>query len=217
MLIGANRRPAKQLAQRLGRVGAWRAPSRWAGARRSSGGHGRSLGRDEHGHQVVQLSLHESRLHLVRREAKGLEPGGLSDLVSALLRRDTALTMRRIKILALAVLAVPIAFISVLLIGETLSGGLGLSFGHVIQVVPLLLLAVLAWWRPLIAGGILVGAGALIAFVYPFIAKGLPVRTIAVVELILLLPVASGVLLMVAGRRPGPVRPGTTGGTTEGG
>lgn len=147
-----------------------------------------------------------------RRKANGWEPGGPSDLAVAQPRLDNGLTVRWIKMVALAVLAVPIAFISVLFIGETLGGGLEVSFGHVIQLVPLLLLAILAWWRPLIAGWILAGLGALIAIAYPFVMQGFPVATIAWVELILLLPVASGILLLVAGRRSSPpAPPGTTG------
>ena len=115
------------------------------------------------------------------------------------------------KIVALALLAVPIAFVSVLLVAETVGGGLGVSFGHVIQLLPLLLLAILAWWRPLIAGWILVVLGGAIAIASPVLMQRLPVAVVVTVEPILLLPVAAGILLVAAGRRRvPPASPGTS-------
>ncbi len=111
--------------------------------------------------------------------------------------------MRRLKIAALAVLAIPAGLIATFLVGETVSGGLAESWGHVAQLAPLLLVGALAWWQPKIAGWILVGFGALIAIVYLLQAGGrLQVATIVLVEFFLMLPIASGVLLVLSGRRP---------------
>jgi hypothetical protein len=110
----------------------------------------------------------------------------------------------KLKIVALAVLAVPIAFASVLFIGESISAGLGVSVVHLPQLVPLLLLGALAWWRPLIAGWILAGVGTLIAVAYPYAAEvHLPALTVAAVEVVLVLPVLSGLLLITDARGPG--------------
>ena len=109
----------------------------------------------------------------------------------------------------MALLAIPIAGVAALFVGETVSDGLVVSFQHAVEVLPLLVLAVLAWWRPLIAGSILAGVGTLIAAAFLLLALlegAFPLEAVAVVELGLLLPVVAGILLVLDARRsPQPV------------
>lgn len=112
--------------------------------------------------------------------------------------------MRKLKIIALALLAIPIASVTIFFVGETVTAGLAVSFQHAVELVPLLLLAVLGWWRPLIAGTVLAGLGTLIAVAYlmpALLAGTFPPAAAVIVEPVLLLPVVAGILLIIHARR----------------
>lgn len=83
-------------------------------------------------------------------------------------------------------------------LGEGLSG-----LQHLIEVLPLLLLAAAAWRWPQAAGYALVGIGLVLATVYPFLFSSFPVATILTVEAVLFVPpiIAGGLFLLAARRR----------------
>lgn len=65
-------------------------------------------------------------------------------------------TSRWLKALGLVVCAVPIAILLAFAVGEGIEG-----WGHLLQAAPLLVLIVVAWWRPLVGGALiaLIGIG----------------------------------------------------------
>jgi hypothetical protein len=113
--------------------------------------------------------------------------------------------MRWPRILALILLAIPAGFVSVFFVAETIGGGLAESFGHLIQLLPLLMLAALSWRRPRLAGWILVILGSAIAIAYPVwavSARSLPPLTVGLVEIFMVLPVIAGILLLFSMKSP---------------
>jgi hypothetical protein len=112
----------------------------------------------------------------------------------------------RLKVIGLALLVVPLGFLAMFMVGETVGGDVsGLSHG--LQALPLLVLAAVAWRWPLPAGAVLVVVGLAIMVVYAIlVGSRFDIGTIAIVEAIFAVPVVSGALLMLAGR-PGKSRP----------
>jgi len=68
-------------------------------------------------------------------------------------------TVRRRKLLGLAVLAVPLSLFAVFGIAEAVGGEAG-WWGHLIQLGLAALLATVAWFRPAVGGWLLVASGA---------------------------------------------------------
>ncbi|OGG11836.1 hypothetical protein A2Z00_01495 [Candidatus Gottesmanbacteria bacterium RBG_13_45_10] len=107
----------------------------------------------------------------------------------------------RAKIIGLAILLIPIAFLSLFLIGETVGGDWS-GLIHLVQMLPLLLLALLAWKKPLIGGILLVSIGVLLGIAYALSARGFPIQTILLVELILFSPpIVSGICFLSASKK----------------
>ena len=117
--------------------------------------------------------------------------------------------MRWMKISALIALAIPIVVIFVLLVTETATGGNGLSFVHILQLLPLLLLAAMAWWFPKVSGWILISLGVAILAGYPVLAPPLSMAAVEMLDFLVILPVVAGILLVVGSRGslPGPRGP----------
>lgn len=102
----------------------------------------------------------------------------------------------------LALLAISVGFFCLFAVGEVAGGDLsGLS--HLLQALPLVLFGLAALRWPTVAGSILliVGLAIMIAYVV-MTADRFEATTIAIVEVVLALPVVSGVLLLMAGRSP---------------
>jgi hypothetical protein len=70
--------------------------------------------------------------------------------------------------------------------------------------LPLLVLALLAWFRPWTAGVILTTMGMAMMVAFPFWSDA-PTRSLLLAELLLVLPVVVGVMLLVRHRSPAPV------------
>lgn len=114
-----------------------------------------------------------------------------------------ALSATQLKIAGLALLLLPVGFLLIFAIGETLGGDLS-GLQHLVQAAPLVLLALLAWSLPTLGGVVLLVIGGLLALAYPLLIRGLPVGTLLLVEAILFAPaVLSGLLFVLAGRRGG--------------
>jgi hypothetical protein len=109
----------------------------------------------------------------------------------------------RLKIVGLALLVVPLGFLALFMVGEMAGGDIS-GASHALQALPLLLLAAAAWRWPFQAGAVLALVGLGLVIVYAFLAgPRFGLGTIAIVEAVLAVPVVSGVVLMLAGRRPG--------------
>lgn len=70
-------------------------------------------------------------------------------------RRDT---VRRAKLVGLALVAVPFALFSIFAIGEAAALEPG-WWAHLLQVTVVVALAASAWWRPRVGGPLLIAAG----------------------------------------------------------
>lgn len=104
------------------------------------------------------------------------------------------------KTLGLLILLVPIVFISLFLIGETVGGDIS-GLGHLAQLIPLLLLAFLAFKYPYPIGILLIYLGVVSAFLYALFS-GFPLITIIIVNAVLFLPLSvSGFFLLVSTKR----------------
>jgi ABC-type transport system involved in cytochrome c biogenesis permease subunit len=109
----------------------------------------------------------------------------------------------RLKTIGLILLLVPLGFLALFAVGEVADGDVsGLS--HVVQALPLVLLAVVAWRWPLPSGALMVVIGVGIVVVYAIVASSrFGLESIVVVEMILAVPVVSGVLFVMAGLSEG--------------
>lgn len=102
-----------------------------------------------------------------------------------------------LKKIGLTILFVPLGFLSLFLVGETLTGDWS-GFGHLFQLVPLVLLILLAWKKPLWAGILLVTLSLLFGGWYVLDGSE-QMQTIVLVELILFTPLlVSGILLILS-------------------
>jgi hypothetical protein len=109
----------------------------------------------------------------------------------------------RFKVIGLALLLVPLGFLALFMMGELAGGDVG-GLSHLLQALPLLLVAAAAWRWPVRAGAVLVVVGLGVLVIYAILASSrFEIGTIALVEAILAVPVVSGVLLMLAGRPEG--------------
>jgi hypothetical protein len=101
---------------------------------------------------------------------------------------------------ALVLLIIPVGFFCLFAVGEAASGDLsGLS--HLVQALPLVLLALAGLRWPIATGALLITLGLAIMVAYAVVtADRFEVATIAIVEVIFAVPVVSGMLLVLAGR-----------------
>jgi hypothetical protein len=75
------------------------------------------------------------------------------------------LSAKQLKIAGLIPLLIPIAFLLLFTIAETVGGDIS-GLGHLIQLAPLVALAIFAWKKPELGGKILVGIALLLAIIY---------------------------------------------------
>lgn len=105
-------------------------------------------------------------------------------------------TIMKWKIAAIVVALLPVGFFLVFAIGE---GGGG--WIHYLQVSPVVALVVLGWYKPKIAGRVLIALGLIFGGLYLFALNSLTLATVAVVELIVFAPILlSGYLFLRAAR-----------------
>jgi hypothetical protein len=124
--------------------------------------------------------------------------------MTAILRRPTGSTW--LKLAGLALLLVPIGLLLLFAAGEGLEG-----VQHLVQLAPLLALAVLAWYRPRLGGALLAGIGLALAAAYPFFFHFPLGATLVTIALFFAPAVLVGGLFLLAGREPdGPVPTGPT-------
>lgn len=107
-----------------------------------------------------------------------------------------------LKILALFLLFIPIGFLTIFWVGESMGHTPG-AIIHAIQLVPIFILLLLAWERPLVGGMLLTAISILLGILYPFSTiQRLPVITIVYVESILFLPIfLSGICFLFSNKK----------------
>jgi hypothetical protein len=119
----------------------------------------------------------------------------------------------RLRVIGLATLLVPIGLLLLLGIGE-MAGGIISGLQHFVQVVPLILLAIVAWKRPRIGGRVVIGIGALLAVLYPLVMHGFAPWVLLVNDLIVFGPaIVAGIFFLAAAGREGTR--GTSTGRTD--
>lgn len=107
---------------------------------------------------------------------------------------------KKIKFAAIGILFLPIGFLLLFLIGEVFSGDLT-GLGHLIQLLPLLVLAWFGYKNPYWSGVFMSLIGLTFGVIYAMSA-GFYLETILIVEAVLFLPIfVSGVLLILAGKK----------------
>jgi hypothetical protein len=102
--------------------------------------------------------------------------------------------------IGIGLLLIPLSFLLLFTFGEVFSGDIsGLS--HLFQAAPLVLLIVLAYKKPYIAGVILLLAGLGLGILYPLKAP-FNLQTIVIVEMVLFIPpCVAGLLLMLSSKK----------------
>lgn len=105
-----------------------------------------------------------------------------------------------LKKIGLSFLLIPLCFLLLFTVGEIFSGDLsGLS--HLVQAIPILLIAFLSIKKPFMAGSLLLIIGLTLGILYSLRAS-FEIQTIFLVEIILFLPpVISGILLIMSSRK----------------
>lgn len=105
------------------------------------------------------------------------------------------MTKAWLKRIGLLLLVFPLVVLFLFLFGEVFSGDIS-GLGHLVQLIPVILIAFLAWKKPFIGGAILVAAGAILGILY-FANVDFPWQTILIAEVLLFLPpIISGILLI---------------------
>jgi len=104
---------------------------------------------------------------------------------------------QRLKVAGFVLVVIPAAVLLLFAFGETASGDVG-GLVHLIPATPLIVLAAVAWRRPLVGGVVLAGVGGLIAAFYPFGVDGSALVVLSI-ELILFAPFVAGLLFIRAG------------------
>ena len=120
------------------------------------------------------------------------------------------ISAKQLKVAGLMLLLIPIILLLMFTVGETLSGDLS-GLGHLIQLAPLVILAIFAWKKPALGGKILVVIGVLLAIIglAPMILlraagrEGMEIGALIGVMLTLFLPPIISGLLFVASARKG--------------
>lgn len=113
----------------------------------------------------------------------------------------TGRSSRALKYAGMAILVIPIAILLLFTIGEVAGGDIS-GLGHLLQVFPIIVLAIAAWKWPRIAGLFLIGLGILLAAIYPFVFSHLRFEVVLITEVMLFLPpIVSGTLLLLSTRQ----------------
>lgn len=100
----------------------------------------------------------------------------------------------------LSIIGVPIIFLLIFLVGETVGGDIS-GLGHLVQLLPILILLIIAWKFPF-AGGILFTSIGLVLGIMYAISAEFPLETILIVEAVLFLPlVITGISFILASRK----------------
>lgn len=107
-------------------------------------------------------------------------------------------TVTRVKIAGVALLLVPIGLLLLFAIGEGPEG-----VQHLVQLAPLLALALLAWYRPRLGGALIAAGGLGLALAYPFVFHAPLGTTLGVIALFFGPAILAGVLFLLAGAGPG--------------
>ena len=110
------------------------------------------------------------------------------------------MTQKALKRVAIALLIIPLGILLLFTFGEVFSGDIS-GLQHLIQAIPLLLLAYLAYKKPLIAGIILLVISLALGILYSVIVS-FTFQAILIVEAILFLPpFISGLLFILSSKR----------------
>jgi hypothetical protein len=116
----------------------------------------------------------------------------------------TATTSKRLKPVGIVLLALPILILAVFAIGEVAGGDIS-GLQHIIQLVPLLLLAWLAWRWPVWGGIVLTATSLIVVTLVILFLPGLATGPFTLFRAILFLPpLVAGVLFILAGRAEWP-------------
>jgi hypothetical protein len=109
------------------------------------------------------------------------------------------LTARRRKVLGLIVLLVPLGILALFTVGEVAGSDVS-GLQHLVQALPLVGLAILAWRKPRAGGIALIVVAAVLAVVYAVIASAaMPMATRLLVGAVLFAPaIVSGALFVSA-------------------
>jgi hypothetical protein len=119
------------------------------------------------------------------------------------------ISAKQLKIAGLIPLLIPIALLLLFTIAETVGGDIS-GLGHLIQLAPLIILAIVAWKRPSLAGKIIIVIGVLLALSsLPHVVllvvgsgEGMGIGALIGTGLVIYVPlIISGVLLIASARK----------------
>lgn len=111
----------------------------------------------------------------------------------------------RLKRAAIAFLAIPVVVLGAFAIGEVASGDIS-GLQHVVQGLPLVVSAWLAWKWPLWGGAILIIVALVLAGIYLGMSGFPQVASLASAILLFAPPLIAGALFVAAARREGRTR-----------
>jgi hypothetical protein len=107
---------------------------------------------------------------------------------------------RRLQLAATLLGSITVSMLSLFLFGEVFGGDLS-GLVHLIQVAPLVALLAFGWWRPGLAGALLLALGGALAAAYGIEMGGSsvsPTEQLLVAALFLMPPLLAGVLFLLA-------------------
>ncbi|MDA0365842.1 MAG: hypothetical protein O3B31_14195 [Chloroflexi bacterium] len=122
----------------------------------------------------------------------------LPEAIGPLRTRDP----RHLRAIATAAIAPVVAVLVLFVVGEAGGGDLS-GLQHVVQLAPLVLIVAAAWRFPTVGGGLLVVLSLVLIVGYPVWALDREISPLGIVlveALLLLPPLASGLLFLAAGR-----------------
>jgi hypothetical protein len=128
--------------------------------------------------------------------ANGIGVGGSqrSDYRAHVFRVQMKMSTKK-KLLAIAPLLLPVGFLLMFAIGEGFTEG----FGHYIQLAPIVLFAIIAWFKPRIAGWLFISFGTLmmVLFLYSSFERNQPaIANLMVIGIIFFPILISGYLML---------------------
>jgi len=120
------------------------------------------------------------------------------------------ISAKQLKVAGLILLLIPIALLLMLTVGETVGGDIS-GLGHLIQLAPLVILAIFAWKKPDLGGKILVVIAVLLAIIglAPVVLlravgrEGMGIGALIGAMLLLFVPPIISGLLFIASARKG--------------
>ena len=111
------------------------------------------------------------------------------------------ISAKQLKIAGLVILLYPIALLLLFTIAETVGGDIS-GLGHLIQLAPLVILAIFAWKKPDLGGKILVVIAALLAITYlVLVVPRFEGRLGSGMLLLFGTPIISGLLFIASARK----------------